>query len=102
MGKHSTERRSHAIPKASIGKRHKARASQGSIPNPSSNQPSRKGITMSKLAYFTNLLYTVAFIYSIVEVSENPAPLWIFTLVVSTIAMAIIFLTHCYQVNERE
>ena len=46
MGKHSTERRSHAIPKASIGKRHKARASQGSIPNPSSNQPSRKGVSM--------------------------------------------------------
>ena len=57
---------------------------------------------MSKLAYFTNLLYTVAFIYSIVEVSENPAPIWIFTLILSTIAVSIIFLTHCYKVTERE
>lgn len=57
---------------------------------------------MSKLAYFTNLLYTVAFIYSIVEVSENPAPIWIFTLVLTTAILAVIFLTHCYKVTERE
>jgi hypothetical protein len=57
---------------------------------------------MSKLAYFTNLLYTLAMMYSIVEVSENPAPIWIFTLILSTIAVSIIFLTHCYKVTERE
>jgi hypothetical protein len=57
---------------------------------------------MSKLAYFTNLLYTLAMMYSIVEVSENPAPIWIFTLILSTIAVSIIFLTHCYKVSERE
>jgi hypothetical protein len=57
---------------------------------------------MSKLAYFTNLLYTLAMMYSIVEVSENPAPIWIFTLILSTTALAVIFLTHCYKVTERE
>ena len=57
---------------------------------------------MSKLAYITNLAYTVAFIYSIVKVSENPAPLWIFTLVITTIGLTVIFLTHCYAVAERE
>lgn len=57
---------------------------------------------MSKLAYITNLAYTVAFIYSIVQVSENPAPLWIFTLVVSTIGLTVIFLTHCYAVTDKE
>ncbi len=57
---------------------------------------------MSKLAYFTNLLYTVAFIYSVIEVSENPAPIWIFTLVLTTAILAVIFLTHCYKVTERE
>ena len=56
---------------------------------------------MSKLAYLTNLAYTVAFIYSIMEVSENPAPIWLFILVVTTIGLTIIFLTHCYEVEER-
>jgi hypothetical protein len=40
--------------------------------------------------------------YSIVEVSENPAPIWIFTLILSTTVVSIIFLTHCYKVTERE
>jgi len=57
---------------------------------------------MSKLAYFVNLFYTFGFIYSIVQVSENPAPLWIFTLVLTTAILAVIFLTHCYKVSERE
>ena len=57
---------------------------------------------MKPLAYFVNLAYTVAFIYSIVKVSENPAPLWIFTLVITTIGLTVIFLTHCYETAERE
>jgi len=57
---------------------------------------------MSKLAYFTNLLYTFAFMYSVIEVSENPAPIWIFTLILSTIVLSIIFLTHCYKVTKKE
>ena len=57
---------------------------------------------MKPLAYFVNLAYTVAFIYSIVKVSDNPAPLWIFTLVITTIGLTVIFLTHCYETAERE
>jgi hypothetical protein len=57
---------------------------------------------MKPLAYFLNLAYTVAFIYSIVKVSDNPAPLWVFTLVASTIVLTTLFLTHCYTVTDKE
>jgi len=57
---------------------------------------------MSKLAYMANLAYTVAFIYSIIKVNENPAPLWIFMVVLTTIVLTVIFLTHCYTVTERK
>jgi len=57
---------------------------------------------MKPLAYFLNLAYTVAFIYSIVKVSDNPAPLWVFTLVASTIVLTTLFLTHCYTITPNQ
>jgi hypothetical protein len=61
-----------------------------------------KGTIMSKLAYFTNLLYTIAFIYSLTKVADGSGYFWLGTLVISTIALSIIFLTHCYAVSEKE
>jgi hypothetical protein len=49
-----------------------------------------------KLAiYFGNLFFFGAFLWSVTTVSENPAPLYIGMLVLSTLGMAIAFFLHC-------
>jgi hypothetical protein len=52
---------------------------------------------MKSLIYFGNLFFFGAFIWSIMEVSENPAPLYIGILVISTIGLVIAFIDHCYN-----
>lgn len=52
---------------------------------------------MRVLVYFGNLFFFGAFLWSLVEVSENPAPLFLGTLVLSTIGLVIAFIDHCYN-----
>ena len=57
---------------------------------------------MKALIYFGNLLFFGAFIWSITMVSENPAPLYIGMLVISTIGLVIAFIDHCYNYSTGE
>jgi hypothetical protein len=50
---------------------------------------------MKYLAYFLNLAMFGAFLMSIFIVSENPAPIYIMTLVASTVGLCLMFLMHC-------
>lgn len=54
-----------------------------------------KGKTMKYLAYFMNLTMFGFFLFSITVVSENPAPLYIGTLVLSTVGLCVMFALHC-------
>ena len=60
-----------------------------------------KEYNMSKLAYITNLLYTVAFLYSLTRVADGHGPVWLGILVLTTIILTVIFMMHCYDVTER-
>ncbi len=50
---------------------------------------------MKHLAYFLNLGIFGLFMLSIYVVSENPAPLYIFTLIASTVGLCFMFFMHC-------
>jgi hypothetical protein len=50
---------------------------------------------MKYLTYFMNLAMFGFFLFSITVVSENPAPLFIGTLVLSTVGLCIMFALHC-------
>jgi hypothetical protein len=52
---------------------------------------------MKFLSYFLNLALFGAFLFSVTEVSENPAPLYIGILVLSTIGLVMMFIDHCYN-----
>lgn len=54
-----------------------------------------KGMMMKHLAYFLNLGIFGLFLLSIYVVSENPAPLYIFTLIASTVGLCFMFFMHC-------
>ena len=54
-----------------------------------------KGKTMKYLAYFMNLAIFGMFLLSLFVVSENPAPLYLFALVLSTVGLCVMFLMHC-------
>lgn len=49
---------------------------------------------MKAFEYFLNLTFFGTFIYSITLVSDNPAPIWLFTLTLSTIGLTLMFLSH--------
>ena len=52
---------------------------------------------MKSLVYFGNLFFFGAFLWSVTEVSENPAPLYIGVVVLSTIGLVLAFIDHCYN-----
>ena len=52
---------------------------------------------MKSLIYFGNLFFFGAFLWSVTEVSENPAPMYIGILVLSTIGLVLAFIDHCYN-----
>ena len=54
-----------------------------------------KGKTMKYIAYFMNLAFFGAFLMSITIVSENPAPIYLLTLVASTVGLCLMFAMHC-------
>jgi len=49
---------------------------------------------MKALEYFMNLALFGTFILSITIVADNPAPLYLATLVLSTIGLTLMFLNH--------
>jgi hypothetical protein len=50
---------------------------------------------MKYIAYFMNLAFFGAFLMSITIVSENPAPIYLLTLVASTVGLCLMFAMHC-------
>ena len=53
-----------------------------------------RNLIMKAFEYFLNLTFFGTFIYSITLVSDNPAPIWLFTLTLSTIGLTLMFLSH--------
>lgn len=49
---------------------------------------------MKALEYFLNLAMFGAWLLSVFTVSENPAPLYIATLTLSTIGLTVLFFNH--------
>jgi len=54
-----------------------------------------KGMMMKHFIYFLNLAIFGLFMLSIYVVSENPAPMYIFTLIASTVGLCLMFALHC-------
>jgi hypothetical protein len=50
---------------------------------------------MKYFIYFLNLAMFGAFLLSITIVSENPAPIYLLTLVASTVGLCLMFALHC-------